>query len=92
MVYLQAPVDVLLDRIGRRGIRHEQYIERAYLERLNAAYARFFHEYDDAPLLIVNAAAIDPLHNESDYEELLAAIRRMQRGRLYYNPMRHATL
>ena len=83
---------VLLDRIGRRGIRYEQYIERAYLERLNAAYARFFHEFDGAPLLIVNAAAIDPLHNESDYEELLAAIRRMQRGRLYYNPLRHAAL
>src|SRR3977135_1151775 len=66
VVYLQAPVDVLLERISRRGLRYEQYIERAYLERLNAAYARFFHEYDDAPLLIVNAAAIDPLHNESD--------------------------
>ena len=92
VVYLQAPVDVLLERIGRRGIRHEHYIERAYLEKLNAAYARFFHEYDAAPLLIVNAAAIDPLHNESDYEELLAAIRRMQRGRLYYNPLRHGAL
>ncbi len=92
VVYLQAPVDVLLERINRRGIRYEHYIERAYLEKLNAAYARFFHEYDAAPLLIVNAAAIDPLHNESDYEELLAAIRRMQRGRLYYNPLRHRAL
>ena len=92
VVYLQAPVDVLLDRISRRGTRYEQYIERAYLERLNAAYARFFHEYDGAPLLIVNAAAIDPLHNESDYEELLAAIRRMRRGRLYYNPLRNRAI
>jgi deoxyguanosine kinase len=92
VIYLQAPVDVLLDRISRRGARYEQYIERAYLERLNAAYARFFHEYDGAPLLIVNAAAIDPLHNESDYEELLAAIRRMRRGRLYYNPLRHRAI
>jgi deoxyguanosine kinase len=92
VVYLQAPVDVLLERINRRGIRYEHYIERAYLEKLNAAYARFFHEYDAAPLLIVNAAAIDPLHNESDYEELLAAIKRMQRGRLYYNPLRHRAL
>lgn len=92
VVYLQAPVDVLIERISRRGIRHEHYIERAYLEKLNAAYARFFHEYDAAPLLIVNAAAIDPLHNESDYEELLAAIRKMQRGRLYYNPLRHGAL
>ena len=50
VVYLQAPVDVLLERIAKRGIRYEQQIERAYLERLNEAYARFFHEYEAAPL------------------------------------------
>jgi deoxyadenosine/deoxycytidine kinase len=92
VVYLQAPVDVLLERIARRGIRYEHYIERAYLERVHAAYARFFHEYSGAPLLIVNAAAIDPLNNASDFEELLGAIRRMRRGRLYYNPMRHQAI
>ena len=88
VVYLQAPVDVLLERIAKRGIRYEQQIERSYLERLNEAYARFFHEYESAPLLIVNAASIDPINNESDYEELLVAIQRMKRGRLYYNPLR----
>ena len=88
VVYLQAPVDVLLERIGRRGVEFEQHIERQYLERLNQAYARFFHEFDAAPLLIVNAASIDPITNQWDYEELLAAIRRMSRGRLYYNPLR----
>jgi deoxyadenosine/deoxycytidine kinase len=92
VVYLQAPVDVLLERIARRGIAYEHYIDRAYLERLNDAYARFFHEYDAAPLLIVNAAAIDPVSNQADFDELLAAIRRMKRGRLYYNPLRHAAL
>jgi deoxyadenosine/deoxycytidine kinase len=92
VVYLQAPVGVLLERIARRGIRHENFIERAYLERLNDAYARFFHEYDAAPLLIVNAESIDPLQNEADYEELLAAIERMKRGRLYFNPMRSRAL
>ena len=88
VVYLQAPVDVLLERIAKRGIRYEQQIDRAYLERLNEAYARFFHEYEAAPLLIVNAASIDPINNEADYDELLAAIQRMKRGRLYYNPLR----
>jgi deoxyadenosine/deoxycytidine kinase len=92
VIYLQAPVDVLLARISRRGIQHEQFIDRGYLERLNDAYARFFHEYDAAPLLIVNAATIDPVNTEEDYEELLSAIRRQRRGRLYYNPMRHAAL
>ena len=88
VVYLQAPVDVLLERIARRGVAYEQYIDRGYLERLNEAYARFFHEYAGAPLLIVNAASIDPIANQRDYDELLAAIKRMSRGRLYYNPLR----
>lgn len=92
VVYLQAPVDVLLSRIARRGIRYEQFIDRAYLERLNDAYARFFHEFEAAPLLIVNAAAIDPIGSDADFEELLMAIRRMRRGRLYFNPLRHAAL
>lgn len=88
VVYLQAPVDVLLERIARRGVEYEQYIDRQYLERLNEAYARMFHEFEAAPLLIVNAASIDPIANQRDYEELLAAIKRMSRGRLYYNPLR----
>jgi deoxyguanosine kinase len=92
VVYLQAPVDVLLERIAKRGVDFEQYIERQYLERLNEAYARFFHEYAAAPLLIVNAASIDPIANQRDYDELLAAIKRMQRGRLYYNPLRSRTI
>jgi deoxyadenosine/deoxycytidine kinase len=88
VVYLQAPVDVLLERIGKRGVDYEQYIDRQYLERLNEAYARLFHEFEAAPLLIVNAASIDPVANQHDYEELLAAIKRQSKGRLYYNPLR----
>ena len=79
-------------RIARRGVDYEQYIDRQYLERLNEAYARFFHEFEAAPLLIVNAASIDPLNNQHDYDELLAAIRRMSRGRLYFNPLRNRGL
>jgi deoxyadenosine/deoxycytidine kinase len=92
VVYLQAPVDVLMERIAKRGIGFEQHIEREYLERLNEAYARYFHEYDSTPLLIVNAANIDPVNNQSDYDELFSAITRMKKGRLYYNPLRHRAL
>ncbi len=92
VIYLQAPVDVLLARIARRGIAFEQQIERAYLTRLNEAYSRFFHEYDEAPLLIVNAASMDPIGNQADYEDLLVAISRVKRGRNYYNAMRHGTI
>ena len=90
VIYLQAPVDVLLERINRRGIRYEQHIERAYLERLQEAYARFFHEYDASPLLIVNAAQADFVGNDRDYDQLFAQIKRTRRGRHYYNPLKSA--
>jgi deoxyguanosine kinase len=92
VVYLQAPVETLLQRIAKRGISYENGIDAAYLGRLNDAYARFFHEYDKAPLLIVNAANIDPVQNQADYDELVGAIRRMKKGRMYYNPMRHGII
>ena len=88
VVYLQAPVDVLLERIARRGIGYEQAIERRYLERLAESYARFFLEYDAAPVLTVNAADIDPVGNERDYDVLLAEIVRARKGRHYFNPMK----
>jgi deoxyadenosine/deoxycytidine kinase len=86
VVYLQAPVDVLMERIARRGIRYEQLIERSYLERLVDAYARYFLHYDAAPLLIVNAAGIDPIGNDADYELLLREIQKHRRGRQFFNP------
>jgi deoxyguanosine kinase len=86
VVYLQAPVDVLVDRIARRGIRYEQYIDSSYLEKLTQAYARFFHGYDAAPLLIVNAASIDPVNNDGDYQLLFAEIVKARHGRHFFNP------
>ena len=88
VVYLQAPVDVLLERIARRGIAYEQAIERRYLERLVESYARFFLEFDAAPVLTVNAAEIDPVGSERDYASLLAEVVRVRRGRHYFNPMK----
>jgi len=87
VVYLQAPVDTLLFRIAHRGIDYERRIGRHYLERLNEAYAKFFHDYDGAPLLIVNAATIDPIHNDEHYNVLLEEICRIQSGRHFFNPI-----
>ncbi len=90
VIYLQAPVDVLLERIERRGIRYEQHIERSYLEKLQDAYARFFHDYAASPLLIVNAAQADFVSNDHDYLQLLEQVQRIRRGRHYYNPLKSA--
>lgn len=90
VVYLQAPADVLLKRIASRGVNYERLIEADYLERLGEAYARFFYDYTNAPLLIVNAASIDPVHRDADYEELLAMIKSVKRGRHFFNPASEA--
>ena len=87
VIYLQAPVDALLRRIARRGRPGEHMIERTYLERLADAYARFFHAYDEGPLLIVNASQIDPVHNDADYEQLFRQIEKIGGGRHYFNPV-----
>lgn len=90
VIYLQAPVDVLLKRIAKRGIAYERAMETSYLRALCEAYTKFFHFYDEAPLLIVNAAEINLVDNESDYEALLEQIGQMNRGRHYFNPMPEA--
>ena len=87
VVYLQAPVDTLLFRIARRGIRYEQDIHRRYLERLTDVYSRFFHQYDESPLLIVNAATIDPVNNEDHFQMLLEEINNARSGRQFFNPL-----
>ncbi len=86
VVYLQAPANVLLERIHRRGIPSEQTITREYLDRLNTAYARFFHFYESTPLLIVNAADIDWVNNIGDYNNLIRYMLNISHGRHYYNP------
>ncbi len=86
VIYLQASVDTLLSRIARRGIGYERLIDRAYLEKLNEAYARHFYSYDEAPLLIVNASGIDLVHSDSDYERLFQQIQRTSGGRHFFNP------
>jgi deoxyguanosine kinase len=86
VIYLQAPTDVLLDRVRRRNVQWEQGITRDYLGRLVDAYARFFHHYDRAPLLIVNAAEINPVDSDADYRMLLDVIARTRSGRHFFNP------
>ena len=86
VIYLQAPIDVLKERITKRGNINEQYLTLEYLEKLNDAYSRFFLDYNDAPLLIINAADINLESNESDYESLITTIMSNPKGKNFINP------
>ncbi|MCW8828999.1 MAG: deoxynucleoside kinase [Gammaproteobacteria bacterium] len=87
VIYLQAPVEVLQQRVARRGRRGEERMVADYLRSVSDAYARFFYDYDSAPLLIVNAAEIDLAASDKDYIMLLEQIREVKCGRHYFNPI-----
>ena len=86
VIYLQAPIEILKERITKRGNINEQYLTLDYLERLNDAYSRFFLDYNSAPLLIINAADINLESNESDYEALVTMIMSNPKGKNFVNP------
>jgi deoxyadenosine/deoxycytidine kinase len=86
VIYLQAPVEVLLDRVRKRGRAFERFIESNYLQRLVEAYTRFFYYYSETPLLIVNASEIDLVNNTRDYQVLVERIGKVRSGRHFFNP------
>ena len=85
VIYLQAPVEVLRERITRRGIDYEQQIHDDYLLRLAETYTRFFFDYDAGALLTVNTQSIDPINNDDDYQAILEKIDNIHSGRHYFN-------
>ena len=86
VIYLQAPIEILKERISKRGNINEQYLTLDYLERLNDEYSRFFLDYKSAPLLIINAADINLESNEEDYESLITMIMSNPKGTNFVNP------
>lgn len=86
VIYLQAPVDVLLKRVHERGIGYEKMIKEAYLKRIIDAYVDFFYHYDDSPLLIVNTEDFNLASGSKDYNVLLKYIENLPLGKHYFNP------
>ena len=85
VIYLQAPVEVLMARIERRGLKFERYLTQEYLTKINDAYSRFFLDYDKSPVLIINAAEIDFESSEEDLEMLITKIMSNPKGKTFIN-------
>ena len=85
VIYLQAPVDTLIDRVHRRGVEFERKISASYLARLAEAYSRYFYRYEAAPLLIVNSERLNFVDNPEHARLLLTRIRAMRGRREFFN-------
>lgn len=86
VIYLQAPVDVQIERIRKRGVQFEQGLNHDYLSALNDAYMQFFHFYEQSPLLIVNASDLDFANRDEHFQQLVDVMLTIKTGRHYYNP------
>ena len=87
VIYLQAPVDVLYERVRKRGSPYERLIERDYLQQIADTYTQFFYHYATSPLLVVNAAEVNFVDSDADFQNLLDFIRRTRSGRHFFNPL-----
>ena len=75
IIYLHAPLDVVLERIARRGRSFEKGIDPKYLEDLVDAYDRFFASYDEAPVLVVDTTDLNFPTNDEDLRTVLDALK-----------------
>jgi deoxyadenosine/deoxycytidine kinase len=89
VVYLQAPLDVLLRRLKSRPADPDREIpepDADYLREINEAYQHFFFHYSSTPLLVVEMSHFDPDANDSALDDLVRQVRAMGKGTRYYVP------
>ena len=85
VIYLQAPVETLIERVHRRGVNFERRISAQYLSRLADAYSRYFYSYEAAPLLIVNSERLNFVDDEDHVKLLQSRITSMRGRREFFN-------
>ncbi len=62
LIYLKAPVDVLLARIRRRGREAERGLDADYLALLDTFYADWLQSFDLCPVLTIHTDNLDYVH------------------------------
>ena len=88
VIYLQMSTERLMANIRLRSRSYEKNMDEEYIRSLNEAYNRFFFNYSDTPLLVVNATAIDFVNKKEDLDDLLAQLNRPISGVQYYSPLK----
>ncbi|GAB1720220.1 MAG: Deoxynucleoside kinase [Nitrosospira sp.] len=85
VIYLQASVPTLMGRVKRRGSPFEKNISEDYLRQVADSYARFFHQYEDAPLMIINSENLNLVDNPGNFRLLLERVNVMRSRREYFD-------
>jgi deoxyguanosine kinase len=86
VIYLQAPTEVLTERIRGRGRPQENGLSEEYLGEVNRAYNHYFFHYGHTPLLVVNTEHVDFAHRPEDVDGVLKQMETVGLGTKYYVP------
>ena len=87
VVYLQARPEVLYKRVKKRDKSFERGVTFEYLAEVAQAYNRFFFNYDETPLLVVNTSDIDFVASSKHLADLIKEINNMGSGTQHYIPL-----
>ena len=74
VLFLDAPTEVVMKRINRRGIDAEQQIEASYLNELRNRYYQLWADYSKAPVYVLDTTSINYIDDPEDQEKILAMI------------------
>jgi deoxyadenosine/deoxycytidine kinase len=85
VIYLQASPQTLVERVRQRAVPYERGIPDGYLVELAETYARFFYQYEAAPVLIVNSDHLNFVDQPGDFDLLLQRIHAMRGPREFFS-------
>lgn len=81
LIYLRAPVQVLVDRIARRGRPIESGITPDYLRLLDRFYDEWLADFSVCPVLTIRSDSLDFVHRADDLDVVVQRIEDRLRGR-----------
>ena len=85
VIYLQASIGTLIHRVRKRGNPTEAGLDEDYLRRLSEAYTRYFYDYTDSPLLIVNSERLNFVDKAEHFDLLVERMNALRGGREFFN-------
>ena len=81
LVYLKAPVSVLMDRIQQRGREIETGIDEDYLTLLDTYYDEWIQSFDLCPVLTLRSDSLDFVHDPKHLNEVVNRIQHKLAGK-----------
>jgi deoxyguanosine kinase len=78
-------VNTLIGRVRKRGNPIESGLDEDYMRRLSEAYTRYFYNYADGPLLIVNSEKLNFVDVPEHLDLLIERVNAMRGTREFFN-------